>query len=371
MITPPELHGLLAIAREEGLDMKPVLLRVLTDLYVSAPHHSPDEVMQFREIAGQMIPHVDEPTALVVACKLAAYPHTPVELAGPMIARADDASRIILGDAIWLPRPVMIDHAAHSDRLLAAAVAARGDLDSALMRLLLSRNDAIIDVTLAGNTAVTLPHDVKDELLARGREEPAVALAMLARGDLTGADRAVHFAAADKPTREQIIEDAIRLAQLSGRNRHQRVAPEEFATAIEAAAVARDDAAFAGVLALGLRTSPAKVAPILEDRSGESLALALAAAGLDDETATRVFMFRDPLIGHSTQRVFALVEMMRRIPWAAADRIVSAMLGLQGTPTRASGPRPAAEPPAPVVRPALTTNPAIAAAAPLRRTAEG
>lgn len=55
MITPPELHGLLAIAREEGLDMKPVLLRVLTDLYVSAPHHSSDEIIQFREIAGQMI----------------------------------------------------------------------------------------------------------------------------------------------------------------------------------------------------------------------------------------------------------------------------------------------------------------------------
>src|SRR3954454_10632772 len=84
-ITPPELHGLLAIAREEGLDMKPVLLRVLTDLYISVPHHSPDEILQFREIAGQMIPHVDEPTALIVACKLAAYPHTPVELAGPMI----------------------------------------------------------------------------------------------------------------------------------------------------------------------------------------------------------------------------------------------------------------------------------------------
>jgi hypothetical protein len=358
IVTPPELHGLLAIAREEGLDMKPVLLRVLTDLYVAAPHHSQDEVIQFREIAGQMIPHVDEPTALVVACKLASYVHTPPALAETLVARGDDAARITLGDAVWLPRSLMLEHAAHSDRLLAAAVAARGDLDGALMRLLLSRNEAVIDVTLAGNTSLQLPHDVKDELLARGREENAVALALLARSDLTGADKAVLFPAADRDTRLQIIEDAVRLAHLSGRTRHQRHAPEDFITALESAAINGSDSAFRAVLALGLGCAVEKLGPVLDDRSGETLAVVLAAVGVDDEFAARIFMFRDPLIGHSTQRVFSLIEMMRRLPWAAAERITAAMLGLEGTPVRASGPRAPAEPLPPVQRP----NPAAMAA---------
>ena len=69
-MTPPELRGLLAIAREEGLDMKPVLLRVLTDLYVATPAHSPDEIAQFREIAGTLIPQVDMETALIIALSL-------------------------------------------------------------------------------------------------------------------------------------------------------------------------------------------------------------------------------------------------------------------------------------------------------------
>lgn len=355
MITPPELHGLLAIAQEEGLDMKPVLLRVLTDLYVSAPNHSTAEAAQFREIASQMIPHVDEQTALVVACKLAAYPGTPPALAEVLVARADDAARITLGDAVWLPRALMLEHAAVADRLLAAAVGARADLDGALMRLLLSRNEAVIDVTLAGNTAVALPHDVKDELLARGRDERAIAIAMLARTDLTGADRAVHFAAADKTMRTQIVEEAIRLAQLSGRNRHQRRAPDALVSALESAAVSRDDRSFLTVLALGLGTGPAKAETVLADRSGESLAIALAALGVDDEVAARIFMFRDPLIGHSTQRVFALVELMRRVHWAAADRIITAMLGLEGAPVRAAGSRPPVDAAPPLPRPGVTT----------------
>jgi hypothetical protein len=365
MITTPELHGLLAIAQEEGLDMKPVLLRVLVDLDVGVANHTADEALQFREIASQMIPHVDEQTALVVACKLAAYPNTPPTLAESFIARADDSARITLGDAVWLPRHSMVNHAADADRLLAAAVAARADLDASLMRLLLSRDEAVIDVTLAGNTAVALPHDVKDELLARGRDEPAIATAMLARPDLTGADRAVHFAAADRAARNHIIDEAMRLSQISGRNRQQRRAPDALVSALENAAVSRDERSFLTVLALGLGTSPAKAEILLADRSGESLAIALAALGIDDETATRIFMFRDPLIGHSTQRVFALVELMRRVHWAAADRIVTAMLGLEGAPIRGSGPRPTAEPVPAAPRqagsaPAATAQPAPA-----------
>ena len=71
-----------------------------------------------------------------------------------MVARGDDAARILLADAPWLPRPMVLAEAATGGRLLAAAVAARADLDGALMRLLLARQEAVIDVTLAANTAV-------------------------------------------------------------------------------------------------------------------------------------------------------------------------------------------------------------------------
>ena len=78
-ITPPELQGLVAIAREEGLDMKPVLLRVLVDLFIGADGHSSDEVAQFQEIAGTLAREVDADTAVIVACKLAGYASHAIE----------------------------------------------------------------------------------------------------------------------------------------------------------------------------------------------------------------------------------------------------------------------------------------------------
>jgi uncharacterized protein (DUF2336 family) len=339
-VSQSHLHGLVAVATEQGLDMKPVLFRVLTDLYIATENHSTDEIAQFRDIASALAEQVDPDTAMVVAHKLSSYVHTPPEVGRALIGRGDDASRLILADAVWLPRRMAVDIAAGGDRLLAAAVAARNDADGALVRLLLSRNDPIVDVTLAANDAVELPADAKDELLARGRDEEAIAAALLSRSDLTLADQAVLFQWADKTLRRAIVEDAVRLATLAGRLRHHRRATDELTAAVEAAAAASDPDMMATALAAAAGAPAGRVRRLLEDRSGECLAILLVAAGIDDETATRVFMFLDPAIGHSSQRVFALVDLARRVPFAAAERIAGAMMGVEG-PQRAAGPRQA------------------------------
>jgi uncharacterized protein (DUF2336 family) len=340
LVTPPELQGLVAIAREEGLDMKPILLRVLTDLYVSAEMHSADEIAQFQEIGGTLAGQVDTETACVVACKLSAYAGTPPGVAEALVARGDDAARILLADAPWLPRAMVLAEAATGGRLLAAAVAARADLDGSLMRLLLARQEAVIDVTLAANTAVDLPQDVKLELLARSREEEAISDALLSRTDLAAGERAVLFLQADRTMRLRIIEDAERVALANRRGRPAPAAPPELGLALENAAIAGDQRAFAALLALALSTSPDKARRILEDRSGETLAVALVAIGLSDEVITRIFMFRDPLIGHSTQKLFALVDLSRRVSFGAAGLIMSAILGQE---PRAATHRPVAD----------------------------
>ena len=352
-ITSPELQGLVAIAREQGLDMKPILLRVLTDLYVAADHHTPDEVVQFQDIAGTLAGQVDRDSALIAACKLAGYPGTPVAVGEAFVARGDDAARIILADADWLPRTIVLAQAATGDRVLAAAVAARTDVDAPLARLLLARRDPLIDTTLAANTAVSLADDVKQELLLRACDEDAIAAALLSRSDLAGPDRAVLFLRADKAGRRAIIDEMEMVALTSGRSRQTRAAPPEIATGLETAAISGDESAFVSLLALGLGSHPAKVRRLVEDRSGEALAVALVALGISDEVLTRIFMFRDPLIGHSTQKLFGLIDLARRVSWAAAHMITTALLGLAPRETR----------------PATTATPA-AAGSPARRPAE-
>jgi len=83
MTTPPlfpGFDGLMTLSRREGVDIRPTLLRVLTDLYVQANAHSGDEERQFVELTSRLIDQVDNATRAAVRARLAIYPGTPVEV---------------------------------------------------------------------------------------------------------------------------------------------------------------------------------------------------------------------------------------------------------------------------------------------------
>jgi hypothetical protein len=76
----PGFDGLMTLSRREGVDIRPTLLRVLTDLYVQARAHSDDEARQFIELASRLIDQVDDATRAAVRARLAIYPGTPAEI---------------------------------------------------------------------------------------------------------------------------------------------------------------------------------------------------------------------------------------------------------------------------------------------------
>jgi hypothetical protein len=83
MTTPPlfpGFDGLMTLSRREGVDIRPTLLRVLTDLYVQAQAHSGDEERQFIELTTRLIDEVDDATRAAVRARLAIYPGTPAEV---------------------------------------------------------------------------------------------------------------------------------------------------------------------------------------------------------------------------------------------------------------------------------------------------
>src|SRR5215510_14051661 len=75
----PGFDGLMTLSRREGVDIRPTLLRVLTDLYVQASTHSADEARQFVELTSRLIDQVDDATRAAVRARLAIYPATPDE----------------------------------------------------------------------------------------------------------------------------------------------------------------------------------------------------------------------------------------------------------------------------------------------------
>jgi hypothetical protein len=73
----PGFDGLMTLSRREGVDIRPTLLRVLTDLYVQAVVHSADEERQFIELTSRLVDEVDDATRAAVRARLAVYPGTP------------------------------------------------------------------------------------------------------------------------------------------------------------------------------------------------------------------------------------------------------------------------------------------------------
>ena len=70
----------MTLSRREGVDIRPTLLRVLTDLYVQAGAHSSDEERQFVELASRLIDQVDDATRAAVRARLAIYPGAPASI---------------------------------------------------------------------------------------------------------------------------------------------------------------------------------------------------------------------------------------------------------------------------------------------------
>ena len=75
MAKPPStfasLEGLLDHGQRDGFDIRPTLLRVLTDLYLQKPTHPADDERYYTELALRLINSTDMPARAAVAERLA------------------------------------------------------------------------------------------------------------------------------------------------------------------------------------------------------------------------------------------------------------------------------------------------------------
>src|SRR5690349_24119629 len=72
------VDSLVDLACRDGVDVRPTLARVLTDLYVQRPAHSSEEEAQYVELVLGLIDSVDARTRAAVAAKLRQYPKAPL-----------------------------------------------------------------------------------------------------------------------------------------------------------------------------------------------------------------------------------------------------------------------------------------------------
>jgi hypothetical protein len=252
------LEGLLQLSRSEGVDIRPSLLRVLTDLYVQEAHHSREETRQYVELTLRLIPLVDEPTRTAVARKLRIYPHTPREL----LARLG-----IAPGATWSP---------------ASPPAPAPEPD------------------------VTAPPASPNGAAPARNESPSAIGAA--------------FLGAPSAERWQMLE---RLdEQEDGKAELLEVRPGTIER-LEQAALQREQRLFARELQQSLGLSGRIAWEIVLDELGEPLLVTARVLGMAPEIVLRILMFLNPNVGHSVERVFALIRSYDQVTLTAAMRIMT------------------------------------------------
>lgn len=243
----PSLDGLMHLAKREGIDIRPTLLRVLTDLYVQSASHSAEEERHYVELASRLIGEVDDATRAVVRNRLSIYADAPVEI------------RKLLG----LRTPV----AAPAEPPAPAA-------------------------TESAEQPV--------------RNTPPPSMLSMQPGDAASIDEMFTRAAA--PERIQILRN-LEESPLRPAARIDSFRAGRAIAVLERAAFAQDEAGFAAELADALLL-PAPVAKrIVADPSGELLVCAAKALAMPADIFERIAMFLKPEWGTSVLRVFRLARL--------------------------------------------------------------
>lgn len=272
--TPPllsGLDGLMSLSRREGVDIRPTLLRVLTDLYVQAPSHTDDEERQFIELASRLIDQVDDATRAAVRARLSIYPQTPNIIAAQLgIARQDQKQPVPLARPLPQTEPVRTIEAGNNDTAPSAA------------------------------PLLMLPDDA--------------------------AQISEMFFAADSSRRASIL---FHLADAPLKTA-SRIPPPRAAQAIqilEMAAFAVDTENFTLELADALILPTRVAAQVVDDRGGEPLACALKALGMSSDAFQRVLLFLNPEVGASVTTVYRLSRLYDQMSERTALVLLAAWRG--------------------------------------------
>jgi uncharacterized protein (DUF2336 family) len=318
------LERLVALGKDGGLNMKPILLRVVTDQFVSKPRHPASDIRQYEELALQLIPEVDVASAAAIAKRLGGHPDAPGSVIEKLLDKAPEIAAALFAAGAAVNRTKLGERAEWGLLAEAIAIAGRKNLDAATAAALARRQETEVLCALAANKDAPLDAHTTSYLLQRGRTDRELGLVLLARTDLA-IDKSPLFILANSEQRAEMLAAAGR-SDHGERGKAKRT-PQRDLDALADLAAAEKWGLFAIEFAMRLGCDPRGVQAILRDKSGEPLAVALAAIGMPPADAARIFLSSEPDISHSVDRIRMLTRITSDVPVNAARRLMSAMLG--------------------------------------------
>ena len=276
MKLPAAFAGFEDLGHRDGVDMRPTLLRVLTDLYLQRPTHTPEDERYYTELALRLIEATDVPERAALAARLAPLPSAP----RAVIER-------LARDAIEVARPILERSPCLTAADLAAIAEDRGGAHA--------------------------------EIIATRPAAQAASPAEAARAE--ACELSELFYTADAAERRLILINL----DYSSLAPSRPVANIQRADVwrLEAAALQHNTETVLREIERMLGVSRAQARRIVDDGLGEPIVVAAKAINLAADVLQRMLLFMNPRVGQSVNRVYELAELYSEISVDAARRLVA------------------------------------------------
>jgi len=263
------LNSLVKLSDRTGIDIRPTLLRVVTDLYLQKPTHTEQESQHYAGLALRLIEHVDAKTRATIARKIAGHPSAPAAV-----------RQRLLKEYIKLKAPD--EHAFGSDKT------ASTEADRAMAAPVM-------------------------------QPEPKQA----ASGGQTAADELSElFFAADADERRLILVN-LTYAPIKPAAPIEPTAARSSIQQLEAAALNHRIETFAREIERVLAISRALAHRMVVDPSGEPIVIAASALDMPPAVLQRILLCINPVISQSVQRVYDLAELHEDLKAESALQMIA------------------------------------------------
>jgi hypothetical protein len=288
------LQGLADLGARTRIDVRPTLLRVLTDLYVHRLSHTAEEERHYTELALRLLEAVDTPTRVAVAKRFARYLSPPLRVLQWLARDLPEVATELRGHPLLQPLARVVT------AINPAAAPTGGNAPG--REASLDDSLPVIDVTKATQ--------LNELFFAAASSERRLILVNL---DIAAPTPAGRVRVASDPSIIQKLE----VAALTGK---------------------RED--FVQQLARALHIPREQGHRIARDELGEPVVVAGKTLGMPRDVLYRILMFVNPAVGHSVERVHALAALYDEITKPAADGMLAIWQALQQSERPSSKHRP-------------------------------
>jgi uncharacterized protein (DUF2336 family) len=308
-VSPLSLENLTHFGLRAGVDMRPTLLRVLTDLYVQKLTHRPDEEQHYTELALRLLSAVDVPTRVAVARRLARHLSPPQRVIRQLAADMPEVAAVVRGHALLQRRD--------ETHTVAEQVV-----------------EQVMPVAEAREAAP--PQEALQE--RDDKFHPAAPVPGMIGAAVASELNELFFAATADERRLILLNLEIAAHAPAGRAQFPRDAAA--GQRLEAAALSRNREEFAQHLAQLLQIPRLQARRIADDDLGEPIVTAAKALNVSRDVVYRILLFVNSTIGHSVERVHALAALYEEMSAAAAEHMVAIWQALHGNERTVAQHRP-------------------------------